>query len=228
LEFYAEKPLLAFYAKNRTRRTFSLLGREWDLLPDVYSPTLTYATEFYTTKLPYPRGGQMLEVGCGAGVTSVQAILAGCREVTAVDINPAAVENTRLNTRRHGVAQRVRALRSNVFEALPEAEQFDLIFWNAPYQSTYQDNQDEPDNLGPYVLRSYLDTEYACCQAYLAGARDRLRPGGRLLLGSGDCGDRGELDRLFTRFGWQVRLLASARSQPDEQIKHALLELMPT
>ncbi|MCA1674388.1 MAG: 50S ribosomal protein L11 methyltransferase, partial [Actinobacteria bacterium] len=46
---------------------------------------------------------RLLEMGCGAGVAWVLAAQHGCDRVVALDINPAAVENTRRNAARYGV-----------------------------------------------------------------------------------------------------------------------------
>ncbi len=205
------------------RRTFQLLGREWDLLPDVYSPTYTYATAFYSSNIPFPLGGAMLEIGCGAGVTAVQAVLAGCSTVTAVDINPAAVENSRINAQRHHVESRVQVLQGSLFDALPADAAFDAIFWNAPYEDS--DLDDAQSIVGPNLTRAYIDLEYQACQEYLAGARGRLRQGGRLYLGSGSCANLEKLHRLIARFDWHAHIVASGTGQPDDHIEHMLFEL---
>ncbi|MFZ4649628.1 MAG: 50S ribosomal protein L11 methyltransferase [Rubrivivax sp.] len=48
--------------------------------------------------------GRVLDYGCGSGILAIAAALHGAREVTAVDIDPAAVEATRANARANGVA----------------------------------------------------------------------------------------------------------------------------
>ena len=97
---------------------FALVGRRWTLLPGVFAPTYTPVTELFTAWIPYPVGGTLLEMGSGTGVTAVSAALAGCRRVTALDISAAAVENTRRNVERHGVADRVDVRQSDLFDAL--------------------------------------------------------------------------------------------------------------
>src|SRR5436305_3315557 len=112
--------------------TFRLFDHDWDLLPGVFGPNYTPSTEILTGWLDFPTGGTVLEVGSGTGLTSVCAALAGCR-VTALDISTAAVDNTRRNAARHGVADRVRVLHSDLFAALDPAERFDLVYWNSNF-----------------------------------------------------------------------------------------------
>jgi ribosomal protein L11 methyltransferase len=45
----------------------------------------------------------VLDYGCGSGILAIGAALHGAREVVAVDIDPAAVEATRLNAEANGV-----------------------------------------------------------------------------------------------------------------------------
>jgi ribosomal protein L11 methyltransferase len=53
--------------------------------------------------------GAVLDVGCGSGILAVAAALLGAPAVTAVDVEPVAVEVTRANARRNWVADRVEA-----------------------------------------------------------------------------------------------------------------------
>ncbi|MEO7151375.1 MAG: 50S ribosomal protein L11 methyltransferase [Burkholderiaceae bacterium] len=48
--------------------------------------------------------GRVLDYGCGSGILAIGAGLLGAREIDAVDIDPAAVEATRDNAQRNGVA----------------------------------------------------------------------------------------------------------------------------
>jgi release factor glutamine methyltransferase len=117
--------------------TFSLHQREWDMLPGVFSPvcspTTAVAMELLELDDPamMPHTGSFLEIGCGAGLIAVSSALAGCDRVVASDINSAALSNTALNVERHGVADRVRVLRSDLFDALDPHERFDTIFWSS-------------------------------------------------------------------------------------------------
>ena len=123
---------------------FELLGRRWTLLPDVFAPTYTPVTELFTAWIPYPVGGTLLEMGSGTGVTAVSAALVGCRRVTALDISSAAVENTRRNVERHGVADRVDVRHSDLFDALSAGERFDVIYWNSNFVEAPQATSSTP------------------------------------------------------------------------------------
>jgi ribosomal protein L11 methyltransferase len=47
---------------------------------------------------------RVLDYGCGSGILAIAAALHGARDIDAVDIDPAAVEATRLNAQANGVA----------------------------------------------------------------------------------------------------------------------------
>ncbi|GAU66014.1 hypothetical protein SSP35_02_03830 [Streptomyces sp. NBRC 110611] len=209
---------------DRTRRhgagEFQLLGRTWELLPEVWLPTLSYSTEFYTTHLPYPPDGSFLEIGCGAGVTAVHAALSGCATVTATDVNSQAVDNTARNAERHGTSG-VTAVVSDVFDGLDGHDRFDCVFWNLPYVAISTDYH-YPDQL----TRSVFDAGMAGCRAYVAGAARVLAPGGRLFLGLGDIGDRDAMEQAAAEHGWQVQLVAASRGEPDAHVEHRLFELV--
>jgi ribosomal protein L11 methyltransferase len=49
----------------------------------------------------------VLDVGCGSGVLAIAAVMVGAAGAVGVDVEPAAVEATRANAERNGVADRV-------------------------------------------------------------------------------------------------------------------------
>lgn len=219
-EGYAEGVSLVARSQEDGARTFRLLGRTWDLFAEVFSPVHTYGTAFYSERIPFPAGGSFLEVGCGAGVTAVQAALRGCASVTALDLNERAVANTLRNATRHGVPQ-VRALTSDVFSAVEGGELFDAVFWNIPYVSL-------PESYvhGSALSRAVFDIEHRSCRAYVSGVRDLLAPGGRVFLGLGDIGDRAAMERIAGEHGWDCALLAVGAAEPDAHVEHRLFELV--
>jgi len=63
-----------------------------------------------------PRRLRVLDYGCGSGILAVAAALLGAEAVDAVDVEPQALEATRANAGRNGMASRVRTFTP---EALP-------------------------------------------------------------------------------------------------------------
>ncbi|MGD0064048.1 MAG: methyltransferase [Streptosporangiaceae bacterium] len=199
---------------------FSLLGDEWELLEGVFAPSFTPVTELFTSWLPYPVGGSFLEVGSGAGVTAVTAARSGCASVTALDIGAAAVENTRRNAVRHGVADRVRVLRSDLFDALDPDERFDLIYWNSNFVETSADSVNSTD-----LHHAFFDPGYQTHGRYLREAPAHLTEGGRLLLGFADLGNMPKLTALCAGQGLTIEVFRAERRDLEIPVEFLLLEL---
>jgi release factor glutamine methyltransferase len=200
---------------------FELLGLTWDLMDGVFAPIYTASTELYSSWLPYPEGGSFLEVGCGTGVTAVLAALRGCRSATALDISATAVENTRRNAERHGVADRVRVLRSDVFAALEPDARFDVIFWNSSFVEASPDFVVETE-----LQHAFFDPGYRSHEAFVTGGPAYLTEGGRMFLGFGHLGNRELLDDLAAKAGLAVRLVRQeSRAAAGVAMDFQLLEL---
>lgn len=73
-----------------------------------------------------PRGLRVLDYGCGSGILAVAAALLGAEAVDAVDIEPQALEATRANAERNGVAARLRTFAPG---ALPPGR-YDVVIAN--------------------------------------------------------------------------------------------------
>jgi release factor glutamine methyltransferase len=206
----------------RRPRQFRLLGLDWDLLDGVFSPSYTPVTELFTSWLPNPPGGTFLEIGSGAGVTAVVAARSGCRSVTALDISAAAVRNTLRNVERHGVADRVRVLRSDMFTALAPDERFDLIFWNSSFVEAPEGFVNETD-----LHHAFFDPQYRAHRTFVRDGPRHLSAQGRLLLGFSDLGNTALLRRLCAEAGLAVSVLRSQRFDLEVSIEFQLLELRP-
>ena len=68
----------------------------------------------------------VLDVGAGSGILAIVAAKLGAESVTAVDIDPVAVDAARDAARRNGVAEQVQVLEGSV----PTGAQYDLVLAN--------------------------------------------------------------------------------------------------
>ncbi|MHC0433267.1 methyltransferase domain-containing protein [Streptomyces sp. O3] len=206
---------------------FTLRGRDWTLLPDVFAPPYSASTDAAMELLGFvegaqvPRRGSFLEIGCGTGVIAVSAALAGCDRVLATDVNARAVRNAALNARRHGVADRVAARHSDLFDALDPGQRFDTVYWHsnfvlAPADYRYQSMHE----------CAYVDPGYAAHRRYLAQAPLWTTPGGTALLHFSDRGDLAGLYAIADESGRALEVLNSIRIREGrELVEHMLIRV---
>ncbi|MET8574068.1 methyltransferase domain-containing protein [Streptomyces sp. NPDC005012] len=212
---------------------FTLAGRQWDLLDEVFAPLYSPSTGVALDLLGLtgPTGdrthrGSFLEIGCGTGAIAVTAALSGHGPVVASDINPQAVRNAAVNARRHEVTDRVTAVHGDLFSGLADDERFDTVFWSSNYVLGPDHYQYESDH-----ERAYVDAGYRSHRGYLEQAPLRTTPGGRALLHFSSRGDHSLLSRMAAEAGRELRLLDSRTVREgeygDDLVEHVLLQIVP-
>ncbi|MCG6566052.1 class I SAM-dependent methyltransferase [Tessaracoccus sp. ZS01] len=91
---------------------------------------LDLGTSVLLREVSPPERGHLLDLGCGVGTIAVGlAVAAPGVTVDAVDVNGRAVELTRMNAQRHGVAERVHAVAP---DEVPADVRYDEIWSNPP------------------------------------------------------------------------------------------------
>jgi release factor glutamine methyltransferase len=126
-------------------REIDLAVREGVLIPRPETEILVGVVLELVRELESPR---VADLGCGSGAIAV-AVAAehGGAQLTAVDIEPAAVELAAANALALGVAERVTVLQGDLFAPLdPAAPGFDVVASNPPYV-----RRDEISTLQPEV-----------------------------------------------------------------------------
>ena len=104
-------------------------SRDVDDPPD-YVAAYTPTARLLDTLTPRSRVDRALDVGTGSGIHALRAA-AHARHVIATDVNPRALEFTRLNAALNGLTN-IEVRHGSLFEPV-EGETFDLITCNAPY-----------------------------------------------------------------------------------------------
>ena len=99
-------------------------------------------------------GKRCIDVGCGAGILTVQLALNGAREVVALDIEKAAVANTLTNAFRNDLADRVSGQVVDLYAYTPE-ETFDVVV-----ASLYQMPTDPRGQLSKHRPVDYWGAEH--------------------------------------------------------------------
>lgn len=131
---------------------------------------------------------RILEIGTGSGCIAVACAYAfPAARIDATDISPGALAVAAQNVARHGLSDRIRLHRADVFEGL-EGGVWDLIISNPPYVDSAAmaalpaEYRHEPAS-GLAAGEDGLDI----VRRILEGSRDRLAPGGLLIAEVGDA-----------------------------------------
>ena len=117
----------------------------------------------------------VLEIGCGTGIISVHLAFKGA-QVTAVDLNPKAVEATRFNSTNNGV--KIEVLEGDMFAPV-EDRRFGTIVCNPPYLPPSDEKYGDPD-LALAVEGGPTGTEFI--SRFLFDAPEHLEKDGSIYL----------------------------------------------
>ncbi len=126
-------------------------------------------------------GGRVLDVGTGSGAIAVTVALESGVAVAASDISLAALAVAERNRRTH--AAQVEFFAADLLEALKPAS-IDLLISNPPYVpgADAANMQSEVRNWEPHVALFAGATGLEIYRRLIDGAREAVRPGGRLLV----------------------------------------------
>ncbi len=180
-------------------------GRDFRVSPDVLIPRpeteaiVELAVGFLADR-PEPR---FLDIGTGSGciAVSIAAELPAARGV-ATDISPAALAVARENAYKHGVADRLSFIESDLFGPAVEGE-FDLIASNPPYIPLEEFRGLEPEvrEFEPRVALTDEGDGLAIIRKIITTAPHHLKPGGKLLVEIG-FGQSESVSAMIDRTIW--------------------------
>jgi len=204
--------------KEKDPYKIKVLGRDFIVLPNVFSPKYFFDTEFFAKEITIGKGEEFLEIGPGTGAVSVTMALKGAAKVVAIDINPDAVKNSRENAKLHKVDDIVQVFQGDLYSPLNENDKFDTIFWNTPFGYI------EDKNIST-LEKAVYDPGYTSTEKFITGAKKHLKSNGRLLIGfSSTLGHLSKLKELLKTSNYQVKLIAEIQSKETHPVKFELFE----
>lgn len=214
------RQILVESMKEQTPYETMVCGRTFIVHPNVFSPKYFQDTEYFAQSIKVKPGETFCEIGPGTGAISVTVAMAGANRVVAIDINQAAVANTKENIRLHHVKQIVTVYEGDVYSPLEPDNQFDTIFWNVPFGFV------EEDGRLTDLEKAVFDTEYRSIEKFIRGAKNHLKPNGRLLIGfSTTLGHLSLIEELLAEEGFsKPHRLAETWSVETERVKFNLYE----
>jgi len=126
-------PLYRLWALRyiRRERVFNHAGLQLVVPPGVFHPVVFFSTPIFVSflqNIDFQRK-KVLDVGTGSGLLALFAAQRGA-VVTALDINPKAIETARRNAATNGLSLSV--VESDLFDKLPP-QTFDIVLINPPY-----------------------------------------------------------------------------------------------
>lgn len=154
------------------------------------------------------QGRAVLEIGCGSGFLTEIAARAGAN-VTAVDINPMAVEATKKVLSEKKLAASV--FLSDLFDSVDG--KFDLIVFNPPY---LPESEDEP--VGSDERYSGGRTGRDVIARFIEKIKSHLKSDGKVLLLVSSLTGEQEVLSLFEKNGFSARAVERKKIEWEELI----------
>ena len=194
--------------KQKSSSRISFRGRRLSVSGNVYLPC---DDSFLLAKAVASRSrGDVLDMGTGSGIQGIAA--AGkAKSVLFADISPEAVECARKNAEISGATAkcRCRFVETDLFEAIPEAEKFDLIIFNPPYLPT------KPGERAKGAINSAWDggrNGRKVIDPFLGRFGARLKEGGILLYLDCQLSGTRETKKTLGEAGFRFRTVARKRA----------------
>lgn len=174
-------------------------------VPHVYLSDDFGDSQYFAEEVPNFIKGRLLEIGTGTGIV---AIAYACRKGeyfgreekhVVTDINVLAIRNIKINILINGVDRSIEIRLGDVFEPLGEGEKFDTIFWAHPFHKGSEG--------GDMPMRACFDPLFRGLEEYVQDGHQFLNKGGKLLLGSGNFADLGDMKEIMDRHRCEMRLI---------------------
>lgn len=190
------------------------LGKSFRVLPGVFWPHED--SKEIVKNMIINRGDEVLDLFSGSGVIAIFAALMGARKVVAVDINPMAVKNIKLNAERFNVGNIIDSRLSDVFSGIKDGERFDVITGNPPFSDKKIANQEQR-----LIEQTIKDEGLVSHKKLFEQLSIFLKPNGRVYLSQANFGGVNEMLTMAENAGFSCKLIGENHIKNDPRIYYA-------
>ncbi|MFH1751699.1 MAG: HemK2/MTQ2 family protein methyltransferase [archaeon] len=161
-------------------------------------------SELLAENLKIEKNSIVLDLGCGSGIQSLQALKLGAGKVFCLDLNPLALKTTKENLELNGFKEnQFTLIESNLFEKVPETLKFDLIIFNPPYVQTQNLGHSSSEQAvnGGHKGRQITDV-------FLKQFSSFLKPSGTLFLLQSNLNNVQKTKKILSSLNFQSEVIA--------------------
>lgn len=182
---------------------FFFRGRMYGCPKGVYFPSED--SYFLAEKSALRPGCTAIDMGCGSGIQSLNALLQGAAKVVAVDINAGALNAAKKNCESAGFGEKICTLESDLFGKFPGKA--DLIVFNPPYVES--EGMKFVDLDGGKKGRKVLDR-------FLAEMPKHLNKGGRCFFLQTDLNGHRQTGKALKKAGLEYKIIGKKKGFFEE------------
>lgn len=181
---------LTYTNKISEPNTYSYDDFKVDVLNGVFSPEFasdSYLWAKYFIEKGLVKDKIVLEMGAGSGIIALYLAKYGHpKKITAVDINPFAIENLKHNISKLNLENEVEVIESNLYKNVP-SDNFDIIYWAYVWicltdEKMIQVFEEEKDPVVKRLMGSVIDPHYNMLEKFLEKSIDKLSTNGKIFI----------------------------------------------
>ncbi|MDH5783654.1 MAG: class I SAM-dependent methyltransferase [Candidatus Bathyarchaeota archaeon] len=171
---------------------------------DVYEPAED--TLLLAENLSVDENDVVLDMGTGCGILGILAAKKA-EKVVATDLNPHAIDCTKMNAKLNKVADKMDIRLGDLFQPVKQNEHFSLILFNAPYLPS------NPDEDKTWIGRAWAGGPMGrqLIDRFISEAPQYLNKNGRILLVQSSLSNVNETLQKLRETGLKARILAEKK-----------------
>lgn len=198
------QPLYQLYASTNSEWHYK--GLDITVLQGVFHPNWFVTSRMLLEHLEQldVSGKEFLELGCGTGTQACRAVQKGAIGY-ASDITSSSCENVRVNASLNDI--NVQVYQSDIFEQIPDGQNFDFIFVNPPFVEQYPEEEKD--------FAFCCGEQYEYYNSLFSGLSSRLKSDGKLIMALAKSCNCERIESIANDAGYSFKRIDQCRKYAE-------------